>query len=235
MQRKLSQSFNDAIGGVIYCFRTQRNMRIHFIIAILTIIAAVTLNVSREEMMILALTIAAVFICEMFNTAVEAVVDLITKEKHELAKIAKNVAAGGVLISALSALIIAYLVFYRKLAEMALGSISYMEYLPVHLAFATLMTVAMAVIIMKSYFRKGTFVQGGMPSGHTAIAFSLFVSILLVTRDPFSIALSGLLALLVAESRLEAGFHTLFELIVGALLGMMMTLSMYGLSRILVY
>ncbi|MDP2892413.1 MAG: diacylglycerol kinase [Bacillota bacterium] len=231
---RLSQSFNDAIGGLIHCFKTQRNMRIHFFIAILTIIAAITLNVDRGEMMVLALTIAIVFICEMFNTAVEAIVDLVSKERNELARVAKNVAAGAVLVSALTALVVAYLVFYRKLSELAIDSLTYMENLPAHLTFASLMAVVIVVIIVKSLFRKGTFLRGGMPSGHTAIAFSIFISIALATHDPYSTAFSGLLALLVAESRIETGMHTLLEVIVGALLGMMMTLSLYGLSRMLV-
>lgn len=234
MRRKLVHSFNDAIGGLVYGFKTQRNMKIHFIVAILTIVAGVTLNVTREEMMILVIMIAAVFICELFNTAIEAVVDMITREYHPLAKVAKNVAAAGVLVAAVASLVIAYLVFYRKLSELAFGSLSYMEQLPAHLTFASLIAVAMAVIIAKSLFRKGTFLQGGMPSGHTAIAFSLFISIALATHDPFSTTFSGLLALIVAESRMETGVHTFLEVIFGAMLGMMMTLTMYGLSRLMI-
>ena len=102
------------------------------------------------EMIALSITISFVFMAEMINTAVEAVVDLVTEKYHELAKIAKDVAAGAVLIAAINALVVAYLIFYRKLTDLSIASLDYMVNLPVHLTFAALVVVGLAVIIIKS-------------------------------------------------------------------------------------
>ncbi|HHY42632.1 MAG TPA: diacylglycerol kinase family protein [Thermoanaerobacterales bacterium] len=114
--RTLSESFFYAISGIFYAVKTQRNIKIHFVAAALIIFFSFLLKLNNIELLILALTIALVLTAEMINTAIEIVVDMFTKEYHPLAKAAKNVAAGAVLISALSAVIVGYLIFYDKIA-----------------------------------------------------------------------------------------------------------------------
>jgi len=114
--RTLAESFFYAISGILYAFKTQRNIKIHFMVAILIIIISVLLKLNTIELLIVFLTIAMVLTAEMINTAIEAVVDMFTHEYHLLARVAKNVAAGAVLISALNAVIVGYLIFYKKIA-----------------------------------------------------------------------------------------------------------------------
>ena len=156
-------SLNHAFNGIVHAFKAESNMKIHFIIALLTVIASVLTYSTRYEMIALSITISFVFMAEMINTAVEAVVDLVTEKYHELAKIAKDVAAGAVLIAALNALVVAYLIFYRKLTDLSIASLDYMVNLPVHLTFAALVVVGLAVIIIKSrsVHRKGSYIHGG--------------------------------------------------------------------------
>jgi diacylglycerol kinase (ATP) len=85
-------------------------------VAILIIIISFLLKLNTIELLIVFLTIAMVLTAEMINTAIEAVVDMFTQEYHPLARVAKNVAAGAVLISALNAVIVGYLIFYKKIA-----------------------------------------------------------------------------------------------------------------------
>ena len=101
-RQNIIKAFNAAIEGVIYTFKHERNMKIHYVIAVVVLLISLFLNLSRVEMMILLLSISLVIVSEMFNTAVENAVDLITNEIHPLAKIAKDVAAGGVLIASLN-------------------------------------------------------------------------------------------------------------------------------------
>ena len=110
--RTLAESFFYAISGILYAFKTQRNIKIHFMVAILIIIISFLLKLNTIELLIVFLTIAMVLTAEMINTAIEAVVDMFTQEYHPLARVAKNVAAGAVLISALNAVIVGYLIFY---------------------------------------------------------------------------------------------------------------------------
>ncbi|MEB3336184.1 MAG: diacylglycerol kinase family protein [Leptolyngbyaceae bacterium] len=101
-------SFKFAWNGLSYAFRTQRNFRVHLIVGTLAISLGIFLRLSAVEMAVIGLTIGAVLAMELLNTALESVVDLTVKQTyHELAKIAKDCAAGAVLISALAAVLVA--------------------------------------------------------------------------------------------------------------------------------
>ena len=101
-------SFRYAWAGLAYAFRTQRNFRIHVVVGVLAIGLGIFLKLSAVEIAIVGLTIGAVLAMELLNTALESVVDLTVKQSyHELAKIAKDCAAGAVLISALAAVLVA--------------------------------------------------------------------------------------------------------------------------------
>ncbi|MFS8533751.1 MAG: cytidine deaminase [Limnochordales bacterium] len=109
--RTLSESFRFALEGIAYAFRTQRNVRIHVAAAALVALVAWAVGVSGAGLALLVVAIGTVLAAELFNTAVEAAVDLVTPDFHPLAGAAKNVAAGGVLVLAAAAVVIGYLVF----------------------------------------------------------------------------------------------------------------------------
>jgi diacylglycerol kinase len=103
-------SFRFAFAGIAYLFRTQRNARIHTAVAVIVCLLAAWLRVTRVEWAILGLTIACVLILEGLNTALEAVVDLASPQIHPLAKIAKDVTAGMVLIAAIASVLVGLLI-----------------------------------------------------------------------------------------------------------------------------
>ena len=103
---KFIAGFGYAFRGLWYAIRTQRNMRFHIVVAILVILAGLFLRVSAVEFAMLFVAITGVFIAEMFNTVIELCVDLASPDYHPLAKIAKDVAAGAVLLSAILSVII---------------------------------------------------------------------------------------------------------------------------------
>lgn len=225
--RKLIDSFNYAIDGLIYALRTQRNMRIHFGLALVALILSVLLDVSKVELLILFFTISLVIITEMINTAVEAVVDLYTRRYHPLARIAKNVAAGAVLFAAINAVIVGYLIFVDDLTPFTLGFFNRIRHAPTHLTFVSLVVTIFLVMIGKTWKGKGTPFRGGMPSGHSAIAFTLATSIAMLTNNALVASLVLLLALLVAQSRVESEIHTVYEVIAGGLIGLLVTLLIF--------
>ena len=106
----LVESFRYALAGLAYTLRTQRNARIHLSIAIAVVVVGVGLNLSQGEWAIIGLTIGFVFVAEMFNTVVEAVIDLVTEEYRPLAKQAKDVAAGAVLTAAMTAVAVGLII-----------------------------------------------------------------------------------------------------------------------------
>lgn len=113
--KSLLRSFYYALEGILYALKTQRNMKIHFVVAIGVLVLSSFLNISKLEYLMIFAAISLVIITEMINTSIEAGIDLVTKEYHELAKTAKNVAAGAVLIASINAIIVGYIVFFEKL------------------------------------------------------------------------------------------------------------------------
>lgn len=103
-------SFRYACAGIRHVFKTQPNARIHAAISLAVIAAGLWLGLSRIEWAILIATMAVVWVAEFVNTAMEAAIDLVTVEKHPLAKVAKDTAAGGVLIAAILAMIVGLLI-----------------------------------------------------------------------------------------------------------------------------
>ena len=106
----LVESFRYAFAGIWHTFKTQRNARIHLSIAIAVIVVGIILDLKPGEWAIIGLTIGFVFIAEMLNTVIEAMIDLVTEEYHPLAKQAKDVAAGAVLVAAITAVVIGLLI-----------------------------------------------------------------------------------------------------------------------------
>jgi len=206
-------------------------MRIHFITAIVVLLAVLFLKVTPLEFALLALSILSVLCAEMFNTAVEAVVDLVSPGYHPLAKIAKDTAAGAVLITACGAGIMGYLILakyvmprYGEVLAM-FGTVSDMGTL------ISILIVIIVVVIVKSATGTGTPLYGGIPSGHAAVAFSIATAVSLNTRDPLISVLSLLLATMVSHSRLLMKIHTLREVVIGACVGSGITLLVLQLFK----
>lgn len=117
MLNKLAKSFYFAIVGIGFAIKTQRNMKIHAFALIIVVVAGLWLNLSRIEWPIVLIMVGLVIISEMLNTAIEALVDLETQEYHPLAKTAKDVAAGAVLIASIISILIGVFIFGPKLLE----------------------------------------------------------------------------------------------------------------------
>lgn len=120
-QPTIWRSFGHAFAGLVYALRTQRNARIHAAAAIVVGALAGWLRVSTIELGVLALTVGLVFAGELFNTALEATVDLLSPEYHARAKVAKDVAAGAVLVLSLSAVAAGLAILGPPLWRVVLG------------------------------------------------------------------------------------------------------------------
>jgi len=115
--KRLIRSFGHAIDGIVYTVKTQRNMQIHIGAAMFTLLMGWLLQISWSDVLLVFFSIFLVFILEMVNTAIESTVDLVTGEYHPLAKTAKDVAAGAVLLAAILAVIVGIYVFLGPLLE----------------------------------------------------------------------------------------------------------------------
>lgn len=228
--RKLIESFNYAISGVIYALKTQRNMKIHFGVAMLVLAVSLFMDFSRIELLLLFFTISLVLVTEMINTSIETTIDMITDNYHPLAKVAKNVAAGAVLISSINAVVVAYLLFFDRLYPFTFLVLWRVRQSPAHVTFISLLLVILVVVILKSVTGEGTPLRGGMPSGHSAIAFSVVTVVAFISQDMLVTTLTFLLGLLVIQSRIETKIHNTFETIIGAILGIIITVLIFQLT-----
>ncbi len=114
MRRRLTSSFKYAFEGICYVLKTQPNMKIHFTIGILAVIAGFIFKISAYEWLAMVIVIGFVLILEVVNTAVETLVDLYTEEYHHLAKISKDTAAGAVLLMAIVSVVVGLIIFLPK-------------------------------------------------------------------------------------------------------------------------
>jgi diacylglycerol kinase (ATP) len=227
------ESFNFAFEGVVHVLRTQRNMRIHFAIAAGVLIAALAFDVSRLELIALLLAISFVLIAEMLNSAVEAAVDVASTSFDPLAKLAKDVAAGAVLVAAVNAVAIGYLVFSGEVATRSSEFLDKLSEAPAELTLIALVLTTIVVIALKAASGRGTPLRGGWPSGHAAVAFASWMAITLVLDDyghRFLVSsLAFIMALLVAQTRVESGVHSTAEVVVGGMIGALVTLAIFQL------
>lgn len=113
--KKLINSFKYAIQGIFTSFKTEKNMKIHIFIMLLVIVAGLVLKISKLEWIICIILFSIVIAGELFNTAIETVVDMVMPEKNEKAKIAKDVSAGAVLVLAIGSIIIGFMIFIPKI------------------------------------------------------------------------------------------------------------------------
>ena len=228
----LLDSFNYAFEGIIHVLRTQRNLRIHFAIAIAVIVAAAVLGVGRLELISLLLAIAFVLVCEMVNSAIEGAIDVSTTSFDPNAKLAKDIAAGAVLISTITALAVGYLVFAHAAAHRTARFLDRVRDAPAEITLVALVLVLLIVIATKAWTGSGTPLRGGLPSGHAAVAFAGWMAATYVISDQHRFLISSLtfiMALLVAQTRVESGVHSAMEVLYGGALGALVTLVVFQL------
>lgn len=219
-------SFRHAAEGVVHTVRTQRNMRFHMVTLSLVLLSGLLFRLQPVEMLILLFTITLVLIAEMFNTAIEVVVDMITQSYHPAAKFAKDIAAGAVLIASVNAVVVGFVLFLwnGRPEELRLRLQSPPTLYVFLIGFLLLLIL---LVVGKVFGEKGTLLQGGVVSGHAAIAFFLATTVVFVAGNIFASCLAILLALLVAQARVEARFHTVREVVLGAALGLFLSASAY--------
>lgn len=211
--------FKYAIEGVVHVLRTQRHMRFHFLTLVLVLVVSLVFKLSREEVMVLLFTITLVLVAEMFNTAIEAVTDLVTQTYHPLAKFAKDIAAGAVLITTINALAVGFLLFLGGSRLQTIRDDVGLHTPDFRTVFVITLILLVAMVTMwKIAGGKGKLWKGGVVSGHSAIGFFLATTIIFLSPRVSVGIMAFILAVLIAQSRVEGGIHTLREVITGAVL-----------------
>jgi diacylglycerol kinase (ATP) len=223
-------SFIFAFEGIIHTLRTQRNMRIHLAVAFIVLVTALIVNVTKLELIALLISITFVLIAEMINTAVEAAIDIATTSFDPMAKLAKDVAAGAVLIATTNAIAVGYLVFAGKVADRSSRLLDRLRDAPAELTLVALVLTVIIVIATKAYTGRGTPLRGGIPSGHAALAFAGWMAATYVAGAGHRFLISSIaliMALLVAQTRVESGVQSAFDVYYAAIVGALAALVVF--------
>lgn len=231
------EAWYNAINGIIYTATTQRNFRIQLILAVIVLTLSLFYGLGTTEFLCLVFALFFVIFAEMVNTAIETVVDLFVDVYHPKAKIAKDVAAGAVVLSACNALIVGYFIFFNAENMKAISDSIFNNMIksPQHLAFVAIILVVIAVIAIKASCSKkkerGQLIKEGfVPSGQSAIAFAVLTAIWINSKDIVTFTLALVLSLLVVGNRIYNNARTKAEVVFGACMGVLIVILVYGLT-----
>ncbi len=231
------EAWYNAINGIIYTATTQRNFRIQLVLAVIVLALSLFYGLNTTEFLCLVFALFFVIFAEMLNTAIETVVDLFVDVYHPKAKIAKDVAAGAVVLSACNALIVGYFIFFNAENMKAISDSIFnnMVKSPQHLAFVAIILVVIAVIAIKASCSKrkerGQLIKEGfVPSGQSAIAFAVLTAIWINSKDIVTFTLALVLSLLVVGNRVYNNARTKAEVVFGACMGVLIVMLVYGLT-----
>lgn len=223
------ETLNCAVEGILHAARTQRHMRWHTLACLAVLILAPRFPITPAEFALLCLAAALVIVAELANTAVEAAVDLASPDFHPLARAAKDVAAGAVLVAAFAAAAVGWVVLYPKVGPSASNLLILANRREPILTASVLLAVLVAVILVKGWTGRGRPLRGGFPSGHAAVSFAVATLLTLRSEDAAVGFLAILLALMVSHSRLLNRIHTRGEVAMGAVLGVLIAAIFYWL------
>lgn len=230
--KNFTKALSHSIDGVIKAFKTERNLRIDYFIAICVLIAAIVLGFDRTEFVCLCLTIGFVIFSEMMNSVAEYIVDLVTDKYDDRAKAAKDIAAGGVLISSTIAVVVAYFLFADKLANATTAILSSIFASKAHILMTIIFMIAILIVILKGLFGKGNDYAHTGPSLNVALAFGLTTYACIITKSYVVAAICGLLSFMVLGMKIRNTQAKTSNMILSALLGIILVLIVYQIVLI---
>lgn len=221
------EALSCAIEGILVASKTERHLRFHLYSAAALLVVCFTFGINKWEFIILTTMATIVITAELFNSAVESMVDIISPHKQDGARIAKDVAAGAVLVPSVVSLIAAYFILKPYVLDFYLNGIRIARHSGGDIAVTAVIICMIFVVILKSHLGQDHPLKGGMPSGHSAIAFSICVSSTVIFGNIPVFIVSFILALLIALSRIIVQAHLFKEVFAGAVLGSVVTLVLF--------
>ncbi len=213
------RGFKFALEGIEHVFRTQQHMRFHFLCIIIVGLLCILLHLNYIEVCFALVSVAFVIFAEMINTAVEAVVDMVSHRYHPLAKFAKDIAAGAVLVASINAVVMGVIILFNH------GKIKNLEKLIDFDSHSMSIIIILALFIMMSLIvmykvagNKGKIWRGGVISVHSSIGFFLAWTVFFIEKKIAVTIIALVLAGLIAQSRVEGGIHSVSEVLWGAII-----------------
>lgn len=221
----------NAVNGIIYGTTTQSNVKKQLVIIACVMLISLFFNLSKVEFICLIFAVVLIIFAEMINTAVETIVDLCTEIYHPKAKIAKDVAAGAVVITALNAVIVAYFLFFDKIGEIGNSIYKTVINSPTYLAFVVIaLLIIIAVALKAAKIKEKKTNQELIVSCQSMLASAAVVATWIVTENLVALSFAVILAVMICMNRVQSKQRTVVEVILGVMIGILVTILMYGLA-----
>ncbi len=227
----------NALNGIIHAFKTEKNLRNDYIIGALVLFVSLFFDFTRTELICLVLTIGFVIFAEMINSTVEYIVNLVKTEYDLNAKAAKDIAAGGVLIASIISVIVAYLLFVDKIRQASTALLTAVLSSKAHMLVTILFVVTILIVILKGVFSKDenhNYVKS-YPSARVTISFALATYLFVITKNLIVGGVALALSVMVSSIKRENDKTTMLQIILSALLGILVVISVYQLTFITPY
>lgn len=221
------ESADNAIEGILYATKYQRHIKFHLFSAFIVLLLCFMIGVKKDEFIIITFITLLVIVAEMFNSSLEAVVDISSPKKNEIARIAKDIASGAVLVSSIGAIIIGYLILWPYIIRIFNEGFKISKHQAENIAVLAVIIVMLIIIVVKAYFGRGRPLRGGFPSGHSAIAFSIWISVTKMTLNKIILIFVLIVAILISLNQLLKKIHFIWDIIMGAVTGMLITLLLF--------
>lgn len=221
----------NALNGIIHMFKTEKNLRVDYILGAIVFLCSLFFNFTKTEFACLVLTVGFVIFAEMMNTVVEYVVNLITTKYNKDAKIAKDIAAGGVLFSSFCAVAVAYFLFIDKIRNASTAIITSVLNSKTHMLMTILFIVLLLSVILKGISsKKNTNYVKSFPSSRVMISFGLATYLFIITGNLLVGGISLILCIFISSLKIEKDKMGIIHVILSALIGILLVLIIYQLT-----
>lgn len=227
--KNIVTALRHSVDGVIRAFKTERNLRIDYFCAVCVLIAGVALGLNRTEFVCLCLTVGFVIFSEMMNSVSEYIVDLVTDKYDDRAKAAKDIAAGGVLVSSSISLIVAYFLFSDKLKVATTVIIENAISSTANIFLTIVFILVVLVVILKGFFGKNNEYSSAWPSIRVVLAFGLTTFMCIITRSFLVGLVCLILSLMILGMKINNSKAQKITVIYSAILGIIIVLLVYSL------
>lgn len=227
----------NALNGIIHAFKTEKNLRLDYLIGALVFVVSLFFDFSKLELICLVITIGFVIFAEMINSTVEYIVNLVKTEYDLNAKAAKDIAAGGVLIASAISVIVAYLLFVDKIRQASTALLTAVLSSKAHMLVTILFIATILVVILKGVLSKdkdNNYVKS-FPSARVTISFALSTYLFVITKNLLVGGVAFALSFMVSSIKRENDKTTMMQIVLSALLGILLVVSVYQLTFIAPY
>ncbi len=225
--KTLFTALGHAVDGVIRAFKTERNLRIDYVIGLFVLLCSLFFDFTKTEFACLCLTIGFVIFAEMVNSTVEYIVDLVTDKYDDRAKAAKDIAAGGVFISSVVAVIVAYFLFVDKIYYASTRVVTTILSSKLYILFTIIFAVIVLAVILKGIFSKNEKYSESFPSARVALAFAMTTYVYIITKSIFVGGVALVLSIIIAQIKVENTKNKPIFMVISAFIGILVVLIIY--------